>query len=709
MEKSPPGGSIMSLKKIIISAAIAVVVLTAFGLQSTPEHKVLFEKAKFAMETKGDLNEAVKLFSELIQKYPGEREYAAKSQLYIGLCYEKLGLKEAVKAFQKVVDNYPEQVEAIKMAKEKLVKLERAQAALETGDRELKIRKVWTGAADGFGVPSFDGRYASFADWKTGDLALRDLKTGETRRLTNDGTWKKPMEFTLNSVISPDNRWVAYSWYNPQETYDLRLIGIDGSNKRILYSDKNFEIYPLQWSSDSQKILARRYPVSGEKSQIVLVNVTDGSIRVMKTFDDVFWLRASFFSDERYIACDFPSKGDPKNYDISLLSTDNSEEIPLVQHPANDRLLGCVPGKNEILFRSDRTGTWDLWTIRTVPGKVQEEPRPIKRNIGEVSCLSFTNNGSFYYDVFTRRATLSIAPFELATMKVQEQLSKPILGSNSSPVWSPDGEILAYITEVELPGLGYHRPLHVQNVKTGEDRELASDIEVRCPSWSSDGKTILVIGFDNTRRKEKDYKGGVYLIDVKNGNATAIVEFPPVDDWVRDIWWTRSIAVWSHDENSVFYINGGKLLKRDLKTGTERLLYKDEFLTRILALSPDGQKLVFRVDDRNQEISNLLIMPSSGGEAKELCRIQGLDKVRDATWSADGRFILFLDRKDKGSSLRRISLEGGESQIVWEPNKDLTSFSIHPSGKQIAFSTILEESEVYVMENFLPEEKSKKK
>jgi len=687
-------------------------VLTAFFLVPTSEAlsqesaDELYEAAVFKKEAEGDLEGAIQIFLKVIAKFPENRKVAAKAQLQIGICYEKLGMQEAQKAFQSVVDKYPEQTQEVALAKEKLVNLERAQAALETGDRELKIRKVWTSADrnDDFGVPSFDGRYASFADWKTGDLALRDLKTGETRRLTNDGTWKKPMEFTLNSVISPDNTWVAYSWYNPQETYDLRLIGIDGSNKRILYSDKNFEIYPQQWSSDSQKILARRYPVSGEKSQIVLVNVADGSIRVMKTFDDVFWLRASFFSDERYIACDFPSKGDPKNYDISLLSTDNSEEIPLVQHPANDRLLGCVPGKNEILFRSDRTGTWDLWTIRAVPGKVQEEPRPIKRNIGEVSCLSFTNSGSFYYGVFTRRATLSIAPFELATMKVQEQLSKPILGSNSSPVWSPDGEVLAYITEVELPGLGYHRPLHVQNVKTGEDRELAGDYEVRYPSWLSDGKTILVIGFDDTRHKEKDYNGGVYLIDVKNGNATAIVEFPPVGDR----WWTGSIAVWSHDENSVFYINGGKLLKRDLKTGTERLLYEDEFLTRILALSPDGQKLVFGLDDRNQEISNLLIMPSSGGEAKELCRIQGLDKIGGATWSADGRFILFLERKDKGSSLSRISLEGGESQIVWEPNKDLMSFSIHPSGKQIAFSTILLESEVYVMENFLPDEESKK-
>ncbi|TET23633.1 MAG: tetratricopeptide repeat protein, partial [Candidatus Aminicenantes bacterium] len=99
----------MSSKKTFIFIAFTAAIFMAFGFQNSSEHKVLFEKAKFTMETKGDLKGAIKLFSEIIKKYPDEREYAAKSQLYIGLCYEKLGLKEAQKAFQKVVDNYPDQ------------------------------------------------------------------------------------------------------------------------------------------------------------------------------------------------------------------------------------------------------------------------------------------------------------------------------------------------------------------------------------------------------------------------------------------------------------------------------------------------------------------------------------------------------------------------------------------------------------------------
>jgi len=677
--------------------------------QETAEE--LYEAALFKKEAEGNLEGAVQLFLKIITDFPENRRIAAKAQLQIGICYEKLGLKQAQRAFQEVIDKYPEQTEAVKAAKGKLAVLLRAQTVVEKGDKEFRIKKIWTGGRnDDFGTPSLDGSYSSFVDWATGDLALRSLKTGETRRLTKDGTWKKPMEFVLNSVISPDNKLVAYSWYNPQETYDLRLIGLDGSNKRIIYSDKNFEIYPCSWSSDGRRIVARRHPVSGENTQIVLVNVSDGSIQVLKTIKGGVWLRSSYFSDDRYIVCDFPVEGNPENNDISLLSADGSREIPLVKHPANDRLLGCVPGKNDILFLSDRSGTWDLWAIKFEGGKVQGPPCSINRNIGEISPLAFTRNGAFYCSIFTRWFTTSIAPLDLATFKIQEDLSKPILGSNYNPVWSPDGKSLAYISEQYKPGSGYHRPLHVQNIRNGEDHELASDYEAGCLQWSSDGRFILVgRGYDNKREQEKDYNGGVYKIDVQSGQAIALVEFPPVEEWVRDSWWISSAAAWSHDENSIFYINRGKLRERDLKTGVEKILYEDEFLTRGLILSPDGEKLAFAIDDRNKEKGTLLIIPASGGESKELCSFQGLQKIGNVRWTADGKYLLFIERKDKSDVLRRISPEREESQTVWDPNKNLNSFSIHPSGKQIAFSTSLLESEVYVMENFLPDEKTKKK
>ncbi|MBN1221697.1 MAG: tetratricopeptide repeat protein, partial [Candidatus Aminicenantes bacterium] len=191
----------MQFKKIVLSTiliSMTALIITAFGNQNAPEHKVLFEKARYTMETKGDLKGAIELFKEIIRKYPDDRVYAAKSQYYIGICYEKLGLSQAKSAFQEVVEKYPEQTEAVNRAKEKLSNLVRAAAVIENIDTELRVRRLLSGLEvmfDGWlGAVSPDGQYVSVVDWETGDLAIRNLITGEKTRLTNKGSWDESNE-----------------------------------------------------------------------------------------------------------------------------------------------------------------------------------------------------------------------------------------------------------------------------------------------------------------------------------------------------------------------------------------------------------------------------------------------------------------------------------------------------------------------------------
>jgi len=365
----------MNNKKIFIGIVFAIAITAAFGLQNSSEHKVLFEKAKFTMETKGDLKGAIKLFKEIIQKYPDQREYAAKSQLYIGLCYEKLGLKEAQKAYQKVIDSYPEQTEAVRVANEKLSLFLRAEAVIRKEDKEFNIRKVWAGPDVSLdAAPSPDGRYISYKDRETGDLSIREIATGKTRRLTKKGTMKQPMQFVLNSVISPDSKLVAYTWTNEYTTYDICLIGIDGSGDRILYSGKYDQLHTDSWSSDGKQVAFRKYITKEGNLEIILVSVADGSIQVLKTFEKPFWPRFCYSSNDRFITYDFPVAENSGNYDINLLAIDGSGEIPLIEHPANDRLLGWVPNREEMLFVSNRTGTYDIWAIEVANGKQRACP-----------------------------------------------------------------------------------------------------------------------------------------------------------------------------------------------------------------------------------------------------------------------------------------------------------------------------------------------
>jgi len=120
----------------IITIFLATLIFTASGFQNSSDHKVLFEKAKYTMETKGDLNGAIKLFEEIIQKYPDEREYAAKSQLYIGICYEKLGLEQAQQAYRDVINKFSEQEQEVARAKERISRLEAFTASLDSKAEE---------------------------------------------------------------------------------------------------------------------------------------------------------------------------------------------------------------------------------------------------------------------------------------------------------------------------------------------------------------------------------------------------------------------------------------------------------------------------------------------------------------------------------------------------------------------------------------------
>ena len=188
----------------------------------------LLSKAVYEEEVNGELEKAIEGYQTIVTEFPNNRPVAAKAYFHMGMCYEKLGKEEASKAYRQVVQKYADQSDLATEARIRLAALE------EPGGPEvaknLAVRQVWSGPDVGaLGSPSPNGRYFTYTDWATGDLAIRELASGKMWRLTNTGTLMKPMAFALNSKISRDNKLVAYSWMNQYGTFDLRLIGIDGS------------------------------------------------------------------------------------------------------------------------------------------------------------------------------------------------------------------------------------------------------------------------------------------------------------------------------------------------------------------------------------------------------------------------------------------------------------------------------------------------
>lgn len=592
-----------------------------------------------------------------------------------------------------------------------------AEAGQESVNK-MVARQVWTGpGVDILGGVSADGRYLSFVDWETGDLAIRDLTTGENRRLTNKGSWFQSVEFALFSTVSPDAQQIAYSWFNKDFSFDLRIIGLDGSPPRVVYRNQEIDyLQPAAWSPDGKQILVTFFR-QDKTNQIVLVSVADGSARVLKTLDWRWPAKMSFSPDGRYIVYDFPEQQDSPERDIFLLASDGSREIPLVQHPANDLFPTWAPDVNRVVFTSDRTGTLGVWLIAVVDGKPAGSPALVKPDLGRSLPLGLARDGSYYYGLQTGMQDVYVATLDPATgqiLKPPISVSQRFVGSNTAPDWSPDGRYLAYIRVQPGPVPESVGPKFVviRALETGEERELAPKLnDFARLRWSPDGRFLLVSGRDGKGRQ------GLFLIEVSSGEVKPAVQSQPG----TYIYY----AVWSSAGKSVFYwlidstTKAERLIRHELETHREKELFRRVLgsSSRNLALSPDGQQLAFFDDDRVTGTNSLKVVSTSGGQPREVVRWPKPEVTSPGsglTWTLDGRYLLFTRPKqdpkqgEQINELWRVSAEGGEPERLGLAMEQLSFLRFHPDGRQILFRSGTFSSEIWVLENFLPALKAAK-
>ena len=129
--------------------------------------------------------------------------------------------------------------------------------------------------------------------------------------------------------------------------------------------------------------------------------------------------RASFSPDGRFIAFSLVNEGTPPHGDVYLMTTDGLNEVVVAGHPAEDKLLEWTPDGRSLLFLSDRSGTWDVWTVHIAGGKQQGEPELLKKDFGRYSnVLGVAPDGSLYYRTITPLGRLYYGEIDLETGKV---------------------------------------------------------------------------------------------------------------------------------------------------------------------------------------------------------------------------------------------------------------------------------------------------
>lgn len=556
------------------------------------------------------------------------------------------------------------------------------------------------------GAVSPNGRFLTYTDWSTGELAMHNLDTHENRYLTQKGSWIESDEFALFSTISPESKQIAYAWFNEDGFFDLRIIGLDASEPHILYSNKGIYPVPMHWSQDSKYILALF------SRQIVLVSTGDGAVRVIKNLGWRSPQKMNFSPDGRYIVYDLPTSEDSPTRDIYIIPINGGREIPLVQHPANDLLLGWSPDGDFVLFASDRTGNVDAWSIQVSNGKPQGFPVLEEQGIGpNIVALGFTLESKYYYGVLIDETDLCLVELGSKTGKFQTPLTKiTSVGTNTVPDWSPSGRYMAYVVNSgAAPWDLYSASVVIRTIETGEERRLSPKIRQWHKfvlDWSPDESSLLV-----QARGPKNTEG-VYRVDLQTGEVFTLVQSEdgcPVDccEWPS----------WIDSENIVYtrWLVGSsgyrKIVSREVNTGHEKELYRTErpYDVSKLTVSCDGKLLAFILSDEETGTTAIKVMSATGGEDSELLRLQPPETISQIAWMPDNQNLLFgrigFPGEKQIFELWRISAEGGKPQNLGLTMKgvQLYGLSVHPDGRRIAFTAGQpDRREIWVMENFLP-------
>jgi Tol biopolymer transport system component len=555
-------------------------------------------------------------------------------------------------------------------------------ACLQADEKAVSVRRIWAGPDSNLlGGPSLDGRFLSFVETNSGDLAIRDLASGKNRRLTAGGD---PRQFAYFSVLSPDRRLAAYAWFNEERFYDLRVVALDGSQRRTLFRNEEAGfVQPCAWSPDGKQILTLFFR-KDNSSQIALVPAAGGPARVLKSLNWVYPRKMDFSPDGRYIVYDESGSEDAPTSSLRVLAADGSRDTALVADAGANLFPVWMRDGTRVLFASDRDGAMGLWSIAVREGKPSGAPQPVRRNLGRFLPLGITAAGDYYYGVRAGDSQVYVA--DLESEKITEV---PILKSSSAPEWSPDGRQLAMLTRVGAENFGQEsRVISIASCSAGF---LACVPRVITPKlaylerirWSPDGQELLVSGSDRSARR------GLFRISVETGAASPVIR--------EGASTYRGLeGVWSDGGKAILYIHQDAIRLRELGTAADRQLYQGAGLHE-LALSPDGQWLAFvSTGDRDA------LLVSKLGQAISLStrQLSSVPKggISGVEWTRDNRHLLVSTPTKPVAGLWRVSLEGGQPERLPIALDRQGGLRLHPDGRRVAYTRGAVQSEVWKMD-----------
>ena len=712
-----------------------------------------FHEAVHLEEVKGDLEAAISLYQKVVSEAK-DRSIAAKAQLHIGLCYEKLGKAEAQKAYERVVRDYADQNQVAAEARGRLTALRRSSGVGQQGSGIIFRQVKFDGAeATPYARLSPDGTKMLYADLKNRredqcNLRIVDLSSGQQQPLIED--YKQPW----NSFRwGPDGSKVVYA---DRKRRQIRIISSKGGESHLVWasSDPEAVVRPLDWSRDGNRILISVEKESEWTTRLAVLPAAGGEPNFLMSgnYCGLNEEEGAFSPDGRYIVGLRWEGGESSH--ICICAVDTGKETRLAEEAAVFSPAFWSPDGKYLVFISGRMKSWDLWAVPTSEGRATGVPFRVKQGLGKNTALSgYTPAGQL-----TMFITGEGTPSDLFTLPVDPSTGEargefaPLAKyptDHFNPRWSPDGKRVVYGSrkgQQRWPGIYIHTP------GGKEEQEISSeDYFVDSVDWSPDSGHLLFAGL------RLNGTGGIFRISLGDNKIMPLYGGGRVGFWEKNFynlqWLPRAnkfIFLKGLDEGTDVYTMDGDGKQVQLIAGKvptdywiwpapdgSQIAYRQGQDLKLLTLadkstitlarvpqdasfngpawSPDAKKIAFT--DRQQ----LKVLPAGEKDPKVLikapdgCEIGGINWWSGIAWSPDGNSIAYLLRKtskatDVKSELWVVPATGGTPRkIAVAPSSHplLSDIIWHPGGGMIIATGEDPEQqqrgcEHWVMENFLP-------
>jgi len=602
---------------------------------------------------------------------------------------------------------------------------EAALAALDSNHRggtPSRARRLWAGPDFNFfaSSPSPDGRFVTEIDWNTGDLAVRDLSTGQLHRLTDKGTWEQSASYAEVASFTRDGSRVLYGWFNDATgRYEMRILdfavdpaGIPhGTGSRVVHDGSGVSVFYLyDWLSDDEILTGIYRP--DQTTGLAFLSLSTGTLRVLKSFD---WrdAHAALSPDGRFVAYDHPPGEDPVDRDIRVMSVNGSTDVPLVVGPGKDIVLGWLPSGGGLLFHSERSGSPSLWRIPMSNGTAAGQPVLVRDDVRNLEPLGFAGN-AFYYGL-----AIEAPEFRTATIDRDARRLIPRPTTFEAPwggtivralAWSPDGEHVAH--DADMTG----RPnawILVRRADGTPVREWNFELRLQrmLLHWMPDGSGLILSARDARGRvgffRMGLESGELELLRRLDDEGTTGRLFSVSPDG-RFLYFTQ-IA----DPTATPADRAIEIVERELAAGVERAVgrvaYHDVNLGAghwsPITPSPDGKLLAVQVPQSTGE-TEIRLMPVAGGAAETLLTIHPPAVSNGIiAWEPGGQSLLMLVQPHPSAeiwstadvALWRVS-RNGEIERLGEIQDYAGGARLHPDGRTLAYRAGRYRGEVWAID-----------